>query len=152
MRGAIEAVSSGSLTEMRRRGFERPLETIGQITRAVVRAAPGKRLFIADLSGIEARGAAFVCGAAAELEQWRNFDRSGQPEDEPYYRTGIATFAQPPATARKAGKTGALAFQYQGGVGAYRRITGDDKTPDEAIAARRDAWRRTIPNMSSSGG
>ena len=145
VRGAIEAVSTGSLAEMRRRGFERPLETIGQITRAVVRAAPGKRLFIADLSGIEARGAAFVCGAAAELEQWRNFDRSGQPEDEPYYRTGIATFAQPPATARKAGKTGALAFQYQGGVGAYRRITGDDKTPDEAIAARRDAWRRDHP-------
>lgn len=145
---AIEAVTSGSLADMRRRGFGRPLETLGHITRAVVRAAAGKRLFIADLSGIEARGAALVCGAVGELEQWRSFDQTGRPEDEPYYRTGIATFAQPPASARKAGKTGALAFQYQGGVGAYRRITGDDKTPDEAIAARRDAWRKDHPEYA----
>jgi DNA polymerase len=145
VRGAIDAVATGSLTEMRRRGFDRPLETIGQITRAVISAAPGKRLFIADLSGIEARGAAYVCGAADELAQWRTFDRTNKAEDEPYYRTGITTFAQPPATARKTGKTGALAFQYQGGVGAYRRITGDTETPDEIIADRRDAWRRDHP-------
>jgi DNA polymerase len=145
VQAAIEAVATGSLAEMRRRGFPRPLETLGHIVRAVVRAAPGKRLFIADLSGIEARGAALICNAVAELEQWRSFDRSGRPEDEPYYRTGTATFAQPPEKARKAGKTGALAFQYQGGVGAYRRITGDQDTPDEAIAARRDAWRRDHP-------
>ena len=81
----------------------------------------------------------------AELDQWRTFDRTGRPEDEPYYRTGITTFAQPAATARKAGKTGALAFQYQGGVGAYRRITGDTTTSDEVIAARRDAWRADHP-------
>jgi hypothetical protein len=59
--------------------------------------------------------------------------------------TGITTFAQPPASARKTGKTGALAFQYQGGCGAYRRVTGDTETPDEIIAARRDAWRRDHP-------
>jgi DNA polymerase len=145
VRGAIEAVTTGSLAEMRRHGFERPLETLGHITRAVVTAPPGKRLFIADLSGIEARGAAHIAGAIAELEQWRTFDRSGQPEDEPYYRTGISTFAQPAAAARKAGKTGALAFQYQGGVGAYRRVTGDSETSDEVIATRRDAWRRDHP-------
>src|SRR5215831_1329396 len=145
VRGAIEAVASGSLAEMRRRGFARALETIGHITRAVPTAPPGKRLFIADLSGIEARGAAMICGATTELEQWRTFDRTGRPEDEPYYRTGITTFTQPAVTARKAGKTGALAFQYQGGVGAYRRVTGDAETSEEIIASRRDAWRRDHP-------
>jgi hypothetical protein len=145
VRAAIEAAATGSLTEMQRRGFKRPLETVGHIARAVVAAPPGKRLFIADLSGIEARGAAYICGAAAELEQWRAFDRTGRPEDEPYYRTGIATFAQPAATARKAGKTGNLAFQYQGGVGAYRRVTGDAETTEEIVAGRRDAWRRDHP-------
>jgi DNA polymerase bacteriophage-type len=150
--GAIAAVASGSLAEMRRRGYERPLETLGHVTRALVTAAPGHRLFIADLSGIEARGAAYVCGAAAELEQWRKFDRTGQAEDEPYFITGRTTFGQPPATARKAGKVGSLAFQYQGGVGAYRRVTGDQTLPEETIVARRDAWRPTIRCMSSSGG
>jgi hypothetical protein len=57
MSEAIEAVATGSLTEMHRRGFERPLETVGQVSRAVPAAPPGKQLFIADLSGIEARGA-----------------------------------------------------------------------------------------------
>ena len=142
---AIEAVATGSLAEMRYRGFPRPLETLGHIVRAVVHSAPGKRLFIADLSGIEARGAADICNAISELEQWRSFDQSGLLEEEPYYRTGAGTFAQPPEKARKAGKIGALAFQYQGGVGAYRRITGDDTTADEVIAERRDAWRRDHP-------
>jgi DNA polymerase len=145
VREAIEAVATGSLSEMRRRGFERPSETLGHVTRAVFRAPPGKRLLIADLSGVEARGAANIVGATAELEQWRTSDCTGQLEDEPYYRTGIATFAQPPATARKGGKTDALAFQYQGGVHAYRKVTGDDQTSDEIILARRDAWRRDHP-------
>jgi DNA polymerase len=145
VQGAIEAVQSGSLAEMYRRGFNRPLETIGHITRAVITTAPGNRLFIADLSGIEARGAAYVCGASEELEQWREFDRTNKAEDEPYYRTGITTFAQPPATARKTGKTGTLAFQYQGGIGAYRRVTGDAEMRDEIVADRRDAWRRDHP-------
>jgi DNA polymerase len=62
VQGAIDAVAAGSLAEMQRRGFNRPLETIGHITRAVITAAPGKQLFIADLSGIEARGAAALGG------------------------------------------------------------------------------------------
>jgi DNA polymerase len=149
---AISAVATGSLAEMHRHGFDRPLETIGHITRATITAAPGKRLFIADLSGIEARGAAYIVGDAAELEQWRTFDRTGKPEDEPYYRTGITTFGQPPATARKTGKTGALAFQYQGAVGAYRRITGDRETSDEALVERCRAWRNDHPKHQAFWG
>jgi DNA polymerase len=149
VQNAIEAVQSGSLSEMRRRGFNRPLETIGNITRAAITAAPGKRLFIVDLSGIEARGAAYIVGDTAELEQWRTFDRTSKAEDEPYYRTGIKTFGQGPSTARKTGKTGALAFQYQGAVGAYRRITGDADTPDEEIAKRCRAWRDDHPKHTT---
>jgi DNA polymerase bacteriophage-type len=145
VRKAIEAVATGSLAQMRARGFDRPLETVGHVTRAMITASPGKRLFIADLSGIEARGAAYLVGANVELEQWRTFDRTSRLEDDPYYRTGISTFAQASEKARKAGKTGALAFQYQGGIGAYRRVTGDIETADEVIASRRDAWRRDHP-------
>jgi DNA polymerase len=143
--GAIAAVATGSVSELRQRGFSRPLETVGHVTRAAVVAGSARHLFIADLSGIESRGAARIVGAITQLEQWRGFDRTGKPEDEPYYLTGISTFGQPPESARKAGKTGELAFQYQGGIGAYRKITGDQKTSDEVIAARRDAWRRDRP-------
>jgi DNA polymerase len=78
----------------------------------------------------------------------RTFDRTGAPEDEPYFRTGTSTFAQPPETARKAGKTGALAFQYQGGIIAYRKAARDQETSDAVIAARRDAWRRDHPEYA----
>ena len=81
----------------------------------------------------------------ARLAQWRTFDRTGRPEDEPYYIAGIATFGQPPAIARKAGKTGHLAFQYQGGTGAYRRVTGDMTTAEEIIQQRKLAWRAAHP-------
>jgi AAA domain-containing protein len=144
---AIAAVATGSFDEMRRRGFPRPLETIGHVTRASVRAAPGTRLFIADLSSIEARGGALVVKRTAELQQWREFDRSGRPETEPYYITGIKTFNQPPEKARKVGKVGRLAFQYQGGVGAYRRITGDQESSDELVEQRRDRWRADHPEF-----
>ena len=67
----------------------------------------------------------------------------------PTTSTGISTFRQPPATARKAGKTGALAFQYQGGVGAYRRITGDDDdSATRPSQQRRDAWRADHPEYT----
>jgi DNA polymerase len=143
--GAIAAVQSGSLHELRRRGFEPPLEVIGQLARAFLTPAPGMRFFCGDLSGIEARSAAYTVGDQRELAQWQAFDRSGRRKDEPYYITGIETFHQPLATARPIGKFGQLAFQYQGGVGAYRRIAHDLTTPDEIIDQRKLAWRAAHP-------
>lgn len=143
--GAIAAVASGSLTEVRARGFARPLEMVGQLARALPTPAPGKRFLSADLSGIEARGAAFIVGDRRELEQWRTFDRTDRPEDEPYYLAGLRTFRQPPEKARKSGKVGQLAFQYGGGVGAYRKITGDTTASDEVIEQRKTAWRNDHP-------
>ena len=98
-------------------------------------------------------------GAKSELEQWRKFDRSGSPEDEPYYLTGLATFGQPPETARKAGKTGSLAFQYQGGIGAYRRVTGDVdaggrdcRRPARRLAGRSSELRAVLALVGVPGG
>ena len=103
------------------------------------------RFFCGDLSGVEARSAAYAVGDHRELAQWRDFDRSGRREDEPYYIAGIETFHQPPELARTVGKFGQLAFQYQGGVGAYRRIARDVTTPDEIIDQRKQAWRAAHP-------
>ena len=143
--GAIAAVQSGSLQELRARGFEPPLDVIGQLARAFPTAAPGMRFFCGDLSGIEARSGAYTVGDRRELEQWRTFDRTGRREDEPYYLAGRKTFHQPPETARPVGKGGYLAFQYQGGVGAYRRITRDLTTSDEIVDQRKLAWRAAHP-------
>jgi DNA polymerase len=85
---AIEAVRTGNLAHLQAR-YERPLGVVGDITRALIVPAPGHRLFIADLSGIESRGLAWLTNEQSKLEAWREFDRTGDPTKEPYYRFGV---------------------------------------------------------------
>src|SRR5215831_5445146 len=76
---AIEAVRAGDLAHLQTR-YDRPPGVIGDITRALIIPAPGHRLFIADLSGIESRGLAWLTNEQNKLEQWREFDRTGDPK------------------------------------------------------------------------
>jgi hypothetical protein len=143
--GAIEAVCTGDLAHMQTR-YERPLAVVGDITRALVVPAPGHRLFIADLSGIESRGLAWLCNESTKLEAWREFDHTGDPQREPYYRFATEDLKLTGAEARGTGKTADLAFGYQGSLGAWRRLVpADDTTSDAKVCAFRNAWMRRHP-------
>src|SRR5262245_57069016 len=107
---AVEAVRSGSLEHMQSCGYARPLEIIGDISRATVIAASGNRLFDVDLSGIESRGLAWITNETSKLDQWREFDRTGREDLEPYYLFGANVLHLDKSIARKVGKTGDLAF------------------------------------------
>ena len=146
MAAAIEAVGTGDLNHLRSR-YAQPMSVIGDIARALVCAPPGRRLIIADLSGIESRMTAWVSGQQSKLDQWANFDRSGNPEDEPYLITGHKIFGLPKDRAREPGKTGDLAFGYMGGVGAWMKLAppGDTSTEIE-IKRRQQIWRRAHPH------
>jgi hypothetical protein len=145
--GAIAAVRTGSLAQVRAH-FERPLAIIGDITRALVVAAPGHRLFIADLSGIESRGLAWLCNEQGKLKEWREYDRTKESKLEPYYLFGTRDLGLDDTTARKTGKTADLAFGYQGSVGAWRRLAPPgDSTSDEKVHTNRKAWVRKHPNI-----
>jgi DNA polymerase len=144
---AIDAVRSGSLTRMQ--AYERPLAVVGDLARALVVAAPGHRLFIADLSGIESRGLAWLCNEHTKLEEWREFDRSGDPQREPYYRFGTEELRLDNDAARKVGKVADLAFGYQGALGAWRRMApASDNTPDQRVYDIRKAWMRRHPAIA----
>jgi len=144
---AIEAVRSASLANLQR--YERPLAVVGDMARALVIAAPGHRLFIADLSGIESRGLAWLCNESTKLEAWREFDRTGDPQREPYHRFATEDLKLTGDKARGTGKTADLAFGYQGGVGAWRRLApADDATPDAKVYGFRQAWVRRHPNIA----
>jgi DNA polymerase bacteriophage-type len=136
---AVEAVLARDLS-----AYPRPVEIIGDIARATLCAAPGHRFLIADFSGIESRVTAFLADETWKSEQWKKFDRTGAPEDEPYFINGLA-FGFPPDKARTPGKTGDLAFNYMGGPDAYRRFAPDDPADDEIIKRRRDAFRGRHP-------
>jgi len=51
---AIEAVGRGDLAHLRSL-YPDPLSIIGDITRAIITAAPGHRLLAGDFSGVESR-------------------------------------------------------------------------------------------------
>jgi hypothetical protein len=107
MGAAIEAVSSCNIDQLRQR-YPQPMSVIGDITRALICAAPGHRLIAADFSGIESRVTAWISGQQSKLDQWAKFDCTGDPDDEPYFIIGRKTFGLPQEIARATGKTADL--------------------------------------------
>jgi CHC2 zinc finger/Toprim domain len=144
MAAAIEAVATGDLNHLRSR-YPQPMSVVGDIARALVCAPPSRKLIIADFSGIESRMTAWVSGQQSKLDQWANYDRTGDPEDEPYFITG-RMFGLQGDQARTCGKVGDLAFGYMGGAGAWAKLApaGDTSTEIE-INGRQKRWRRAHP-------
>jgi DNA polymerase len=137
-----QAIATGDLAHVAGL-YPQPLETVGDIARAMICAAPGHRLIIGDLSGVESRITAWVSDQRSKLEQWDKFDHTGKLEDEPYYLIGRAC-GRPEETARAIGKTADLAFGYMGGPGAWDRLAGEDDTSTEEDKRR---YQRTWRNM-----
>jgi DNA polymerase len=139
----FDAVMAGDLEKVR--AFGSPLEVIGDISRAAICAASGYRLVHGDYSAIESRGTAWLAGERDKLAQWKRFDETGNPHDEPYYVLGRA-LGFPEETARAYGKIADLAFGYGGGIAAYRRFAPkDDATTDKQIRIYQQTWQARHP-------
>jgi DNA polymerase len=140
----IEAIGRGDLARLRETNPV-PLSAVGDISRALIKAADGKRFMIADLSGIESRTVAWLAGEEAKLGLWRAYDAGGQ---DPYLRLGIEAFGLAAENARDTGKIADLAFSYAGGIGAWRKMApATDTSTDAQILHHRDTWRRAHPRI-----
>jgi DNA polymerase len=127
-------------------GLKSPVEAVGDIARAMVCAAPGHRFMIADFSGIESRGLAWISGQRSKIDAWRRFDETGDPADDPYVqiaaRCGITG-----GGARDAGKIIDLAFGFGGSTGAWKNAAGeDDETDNDTIKRYRETWKAAHKN------
>jgi DNA polymerase len=143
---AIDAVSSGDIARVKA-AYSGPLEAVANITRAIPCAPPGKRLMIADFSGVESRVAAFLAGERSKLELWRAFDRSGgDPALDPYAILG-GRLGLPPDRARDGGKIADLAFSFGGSIGAWKNVSPDDTSSEAEIKAKQQAWRAQHPEI-----
>lgn len=106
--------------------YEKPIEICGALVRGAIIAPPKKRLAVADLSNIEGRKAAWLCGEEWKLQAFRDFDAGIGPDL--YKKSYGAAFNVDPADVeddsieRQIGKVMELMLQYAGGVGAF--ITG----------------------------
>jgi DNA polymerase bacteriophage-type len=141
---AIEAVATGNIAHVRQL-HPQPMSVIGDVARAVICAAAGRRFIAADFSGVESRLTAWLAGEQSKIGQWAEFDQTGKPEDEPYYVLGkLCGFEE--GQARALGKTADLAFGYGGGEGAWRKLAPeDDASTLDQIKVRQRAWRNAHP-------
>ena len=143
---ALPVVASGRL-QSAKNSFSDPMGAVGDISRAIVCAAPGHRLLIADFSGIESRLTAWLSGQQSKVNAWALYDSTKHKKLEPYYLIG-KKLGQPEETARSIGKTADLAFGFSGGVGAWRRLAQGSTLSDSEIEALRDRWRDQHPQTA----
>lgn len=143
--GKFAVIMNGDLEAVRALGA--PIEIVGDVARAAICAPPGQRLLIGDFSGIESRVLAWIADQPDKLAQWVKFDRTQDPNDDPYVVIGRA-LGHPEDTARKFGKIADLAFGYQGGIPAYKNFApADDTASDAQIQAYKQAWRDRHPQI-----
>jgi DNA polymerase len=141
---AIEAIATGDYGHLQNL-YPQPMSVLGDVARAAIIAAPDCRLIAADFSGIESRVTAWLAGQQSKLAQWAQFDATKNPEDEPYFLLG-RTCGLSPEQARDRGKTADLAFGYQGGIGAWKKLAGpEDQSTEDQIQRYREAWRSNNP-------
>lgn len=106
--------------------------------RAVIVPSKGNRLIVADLSNIEGRGVAWLCGETWKLDVFRAYD-AGSGVD-PYVATYAAAFGVKHEAVgsyeRQIGKVMELALGYQGGVGAFAAFANAYRVDLEDLADR----------------
>jgi DNA polymerase len=145
---AIAAVNSGELARVSE--IDEPLAVIGSLSRAMICAEPAKILISADYSAIESRVLAWLAGEKWKLQNYRDFDRTGDPRLEPYCATATKMLHREVTPAdeagRQHGKTADLALGYGGSVGAWRKFMLDDPRSDEQIKRETvEPWRTAHP-------
>jgi DNA polymerase len=144
---AIAAVMAGDLEGVRKIGS--PLTVIGELSRAMIHASPGHVLIGADYGAVESRLLSWFSGEGWKLDNYRQFDASGDPSLEPYCVTASKILRRTVTPADKlgrgVGKTADLSAGYGGGVAAWRRFAPDDARPDAEIHQDIVRWRTAHP-------
>jgi DNA polymerase len=144
---AVSAVLSGDIARVRALGA--PLTVAGDVSRSIICAAPGHRLIGGDFSAIESRILAWVAGEDWKLENYRGFDSTGDPALESYCAMASRIFKRKVTPENEAerniGKVCELAFQYGGGLGAYRRFDSSDAYTDAQVEDFKQEWRHAHP-------
>ena len=144
---AVDAILAADLDRVRELGA--PLTVVGDISRALICAAPGHVLIGADFSAIEARVLAWIAGEQWKIENFRTYDETSDPVLEPYCVTASKilrrSITPEDEAGRSVGKTAELACGYGGSVGAWRRFAPEDDRSDPDIRVDITVWRDAHP-------
>ena len=100
-----------------------------------------------DFSAVESRGLAWIANEERKLRVYRDYDRTGDADLEPYLV--VAKWLNPHQPNRSLGKISDLAFGYQGGVRAFRAFEPDklNPMPEAKVEELKLRWRAEHPNI-----
>ncbi len=120
-------------------------DTLSQLIRTALIAAPGCTLVDADFSSIEARVIAWLAGEEWALGVFRTHGKIYEATAAQLYDVPIERIVkgEPEYALRQYGKAATLALGYQGGAPALINAGHLDKdTPEEKLLDIRDRWRQ----------
>lgn len=120
-------------------------DTLSQLIRTTLVAAPGYTLVDADFSSIEARVIAWLAGEEWALEVFRTHGKIYEATAAQLYDVPMERIVKgnPEYALRQYGKAATLALGYQGGSNALITAGHLDKdTPEEKLLDIRDRWRQ----------
>jgi DNA polymerase len=147
---AVAAIETGDYNVVRAQ-YPNPLAIIGECLRPMICAPPGRMLIGADFSTVEARVLAWLANEESKTGIFRRFDAGQDPNNDPYVIMAGFIFRKPAETItteqRQIGKFCELAFGYQGGLGAFRKIAPDAEFTDAEVERFKFAWRAAHPNV-----
>lgn len=123
-------------------------DTLSQLIRTALVAAPGKQLIDADFSAIEARVIAWLAGESWVLDVFRTHGKIYEATASTLYGVPIDVIkkGRPEYALRQKGKAATLALGYGGGAAALITAGGLAKdTPEEELNDIKDRWRSANP-------
>ena len=145
----VEALIAGDRNELARWGS--PLKIVSGISRAALCSMSGHILICVDLSSIESRITAWYAGEMWKLENFRQFDATGDKNLDLYRVLAHrmlkknSPVSEITTAERQLGKNAELSCGFAGGEGGWRRIAGDDGRSSEEINAIIRMWREQNP-------
>ena len=122
------------------------MEAVGNASRHWITASEGSRIIAGDFASIEAIVLAFVAREEWKMQAFIDgeliYERMGEKIHG--LPTGTITKKSHPLE-RQDGKTGELAFGYQGALGAWRNFDDSDRHTDGRVIKICRAWRDEHP-------
>ena len=114
---AVDAINAGIVDFC----YDDPMAVISSSIRPMIKAEPGNKLVVSDLSNIEGRGIAWLAGEEWKLQAFRDFDQGTGPDLYilSYSKAFKVPIDQVGKPERQIGKVMELAMGYEGGVGAF---------------------------------
>lgn len=124
------------------------MEAVSKAGRHWIKAEPGNKLIAGDFVSIEAVILAVLAGEQWKVEAFRSGAKIYELMADKIYGLAPGTVTKKThPTERQDGKTGELAFGYQGNLGAWLKFDNSGRHTDERIKEICKTWRGEHPNI-----